>query len=116
MKPLNKVIRGNRDVFYNKHLEIANAALSLGLTPTEIKVLAAFMLLQGDIAEDRFGTTARKLVKAKLSLSDGGLGNYLDAFKKKKVVQGIGKDTHIVQSLFPKGDNQLYTIKLVLEE
>ena len=84
---IRKELALTRDKYYMKHLSIINPLLPVSLTPKEIEVLAAFMALKGDIANDRFGTTARKLVMDKLSLSLSGLGNYLKSLKDKRFIK-----------------------------
>ena len=99
-----------RDAYYNKHLAIINPLLPISLTPKEIEVLAGFMALKGDIANDRFGTTARKLIMDKLSLSLSGLGNYLKSLKDKGFIK---QDNTILPLLFPEEKQQMYEFKLI---
>lgn len=105
---IKKELALSRDKYYMKHLALINPLLPVGLTPKEIEVLAAFMALKGDIANDRFGTTARKLVMEKLSLSLSGLGNYLKSLKDKRFI----KDDVILPLLFPDEQMQEYRFKL----
>ena len=116
MEILNKTLTLERGEYYEKHIAIINAIASIGLTKKEIEVLAAFMLLTGDIGEDRFGTTARKFVKNKLNLSDGGLGNHLRILKEKLTIILSGKKLEINPMLIPNDSKQLYNIKLYLNE
>ena len=60
-------------------MEIINPFLPIKLTPREIEVLAAFMSLENELAEDRFGTTARKVVRNKLFLN-------LNIFKWERIL------------------------------
>lgn len=113
MEVLTKVLKLDKDSYFKKHIELTNAALSIGLTPKEIEVAAAFMLLSGDIALDRFGTTARKFVKIKLNLSDGGLGNYLKALKDKRVILLNNDLPYINPVMIPNNSLQMYNIKLI---
>ena len=84
MKTIKKVLFVSSEEYFIKHLSIINSMLHVTLTPKEIEVLGTFMSLKGDIAEqDRFGTSCRKIVKERLSLSDGGIGNYIKALKEK---------------------------------
>lgn len=105
---IKKELRLTRDAYYIKHLSIINPLLPVSLTPKEIEVLASFMALKGDIANDRFGTTARKIVMDKLSISLSGLGNYLKSLKDKKFI----KDDIILPILFPQEHFQEYQFKL----
>ena len=84
MGVIKKIMNVERKDYFVVHLSIINPLLPVRMTPKEIEVLGTFMSLMGDIAEaDRFGTTGKKIVKEKLSLSDGGLGNYLKTLKEK---------------------------------
>ena len=68
--------------YYQKHLEIVTLFMPWEITKTELLVLANFMALEGDVvSEDRFCTSARKQIRAKLKMSPGGLGNHLKALK-----------------------------------
>ena len=109
MNTIKKTLRLNREEYYAKHLAIINPLLPEHLTPKEIEVLAHFMCLNGTIAEDRFGTTARKFVMRSLSLTLPGLSNHLRALKKK----GFVKENTIQPILFPENDSQDYYFKLV---
>jgi hypothetical protein len=79
------------------------------MTPKEIEVLANFMSLEGDIAEDRFGTSARKIVMAEMNIKPGGLGNYFNSLKEKGflIEQGDKKFT-IFPMLYPEPAIQKY--------
>ncbi len=113
-KVLRKILRLPRGEYYKTHLQIVNALLPIKLTTKEIEVLAAFMSLDGDIAKDRFGTSARKIIKKDLKLSDGGLGNYLKAFKEKGFVITQDELGDIVNPILSvQQDEQNYMVKLV---
>lgn len=84
MGVIKKVISVSREDYYVAHLSIINPLLPVKMTPKEIEVLGTFMSITGEVAEhDRFGTTCKKIVKERLKLSDGGLGNYLKVLKEK---------------------------------
>jgi len=106
---LRKQMRLDRNTYYKVHLQLINALLPVKLTTKEIEVLARFMSLDGDIAKDRFGTSARKFIKEQLKLSDGGLGNYLKSFKEK----GFIIDNDINPNLIANNEEQLYMFRLV---
>lgn len=110
MKPLSKKLILTSNEYYIVHLSIVNALIPVKLTPKEIEVLACFMSLKGDIAKDRFGSTARKFVKQTLNLSDGGLGNYLKSLKEKNF---ITKENEIISILMPNEEKQDYLIQLI---
>ena len=74
--------------YYQKHLEIVTLFMPWEITKTEILVLASFMALEGDIvSDDRFCTSARKQIRAKLKMSPGGLGNHLKALKNNYYIK-----------------------------
>lgn len=110
-KQLNNL---SEDEYYIKHLQIINQFLPVYMTQKEIEVLGSFMALDGDIVEeDRFGTTARKIIKKKLKLSDGGLGNYLKALKEKELI--IKNEKNVLEAramLFPSSMSQGYKFKI----
>jgi len=95
--------------YYNTHLQLINPLLPVHMTPKEIEVLANFMSFTGLLAEDRFGTTAKKKVKEKMKLSNAGLSNYMRTLKDK----GFVKEDSILPILFPENGSQLYQFKLV---
>lgn len=116
MEQIKKHLKLSKDQYYESHLSIVNCILPVKLTPTEISVLAAFMSLNGDIGKDRFGTTARKMVKKKLGISASGLSNYLRDLKNKEfLLEEKEKEYTILPLLFPEEKEQLYLFKLVNE-
>lgn len=111
---IRKVVRLDRDEFYVKHLEVINPFLPIRLTPKEIEVLAAFMTLEGELAEDRFGTTGRKIVMKKLNITPGGMGNYLKSLKTKGFVYKKHGAFYIAPIVMPgDGIHQDYKFRLV---
>lgn len=112
-KKLNDI--GN-DKYYVKHLEIINPLLpdQSRMTDKELEVLACFMSLQGDLVnKNRFNTVARKEVMSRLSISSGGLGNYLKSFKDKNLIFKNEYDVlEIRPFLLPEEDSQGYQIKI----
>ena len=110
-KVLRKILRLPRGEYYKTHLQIVNALLPIKLTTKEIEVLAAFMSLDGDIAKDRFGTSARKIIKKDLKLSDGGLGNYLKAKGFVITQDELGDIVNPILSV--QQGEQNYMVKLV---
>ncbi len=112
MKVIKKVLRLNRADYYEKHLLIINHILPKQMTPKEATVLAAFMSLTGDLAEDPFCTTGRKIVRERLGISPGGLGNYLDQLKSKDFILEEEGKLVILPILIPEKDEQFYQFKL----
>ena len=73
--------------YYDKHLNIINQFFPVQMTKTEIKILAGFMTLKGDnVKINRFSTDARRMIKERFRMSDGGLGNHIKALKDKKFI------------------------------
>lgn len=95
--------------YYSTHLKIINPLLPVQLTPKEIEILAHFMSFNGSISNDRFGTTARNIVKKKMNITTAGVSNYMRSLKNKSFI--IGND--ILPILFPENGEQLYQIKLI---
>ena len=76
-----------RKEFYPKYLKLVNVILPKPLTLREIDVLSAFMELNGDIASERFGTQARRLIRERFKFnSPSNIDNYIKYFKDKGVV------------------------------
>jgi DNA-binding transcriptional ArsR family regulator len=103
--------------YYTRHLSIINPFLPVELTPKEREVLGTFMSLKGEIAEkDRFGTYNRKIVKAEVGLSDGGLSNHLKALKDKGAIKKeLNGTINIASFLLPEESQQFYQFKIVQE-
>ena len=112
MKVISKSISLDSYNYYKKHLYIINPLLPIQLTDKEIEVLASFMSLTGDLSKDPFSTTGRKIVMERLSLSAGGLSNYLRQLKEK----GFLVDNKIIPILIPENSVQLYSFKLIKNE
>lgn len=116
MNIIKKVLKLDKEEYYKKHLLIINHILPVQMTPKEAEVLAAFMSLEGDIAKDPFGTSGRKLVRQKLGISAGGLGNYLDQLKKKSFIVEKERVLTILPLLIPERNFQGYQFKLEVNE
>ena len=115
MEIIKKALTLEEKDYYTTHLSIINPMLPKQLTPKELEVLGAFMALKGDIATvDRFGTSCRKLVKMKLELSDGGLGNYIKSLKDKGFIATNKENImYIPQVLFAEPNSQGYMFKII---
>lgn len=114
MPEIIKTLKLDRLDFYKTHLSIVNCIIPVKLTPTEVEVLAAFMALEGDIAEYRFSSGGRKIVKDRLGLSSsslsGHLGNMLlKEFIKKDELERI----HIWPLLIPEDSQQIYRLRIL---
>lgn len=122
---IKKYLLLNKQDYYETHLALINCILPRKMTPMEIEVLATFMSLDGSIAEDRFGTTARKLVMKKCKLKPSGLTNYITALINKGFLKQPSKkvdtDTNgevtihkmtILPILFPNKTQQTYQFRL----
>jgi hypothetical protein len=73
------------------------------------------MSFKGELAEkDRFGTTFRKEVKVKLSISDGGLSNHLSSLKSKGAIkEDLTGIIQVASILLPEEKQQFYQFKIV---
>lgn len=116
MKEIKKLLKLNRQDYYETHLSLLNCILPKRMTPTEMKVIAAFMSLEGDIAQYRFGPSAKKIVMSNLQLSPAGLSNYIGTLKEKGFLIEKGDLTEILPLLTPENGEQLYMFKLVNSE
>ena len=114
MEILRKKLRLDKNQYYTTHLSIMNVFLPVKMTPKEIEVLANFMSLEGDIAEDRFGTSARKIVMQEMKIKPGGLGNYFDTLQKKGfLLKDTEKKFTIFHMLYPEPNVQGYEFQLL---
>lgn len=119
MKPITKFLKLPRVGYYEAHLSIINGLLPVRITPKEIEVLARFMSFNGEFADDRFGTSARKRVKEEMNISDSGLSGYLRILKDKGFIQFTPdnpKDLSINPILVPDPDSQEYRFLLSNED
>ena len=113
MKPIKKHKILDKDEYYQTHLSIVNCMLPIKMTNMETKVLASFMCFSGDFAKDRFGPSARKIVKKELGLSSAGMSNYIRTLKEKGfLLEREDKELEILSILFPQDKEQLYIFKL----
>lgn len=110
---LKKRLDLNELDYYATHLSLINCLLPIKMTPGEIKVLASFMTLKGDIAQYRFGPSGRKMVMATLGLSPAGLSNFIASLRKNGFLKTEGDVTKIWPILNPDLVEQEYRIKLV---
>lgn len=113
MIPITKTLKLSRRQYYEVHLSIINGLLPVKMTPKEIEVLSCFMSFTGELGLNRFGTTARKMVKQDLGLSDGGLGNYLKFLREKGFLKQSGTEWTINPILIPDGSLQEYRFLLI---
>lgn len=114
MAELRKRLDLEKIPYYETHLSLVNCILPTRLTPMEIKVLAAFMSLEGDVAQYRFGTTGRKIVMNQLDLASAGLSNYIKSMLIKKfLIKKVDNQYEIWPILIPEAKEQMYVFKLV---
>ena len=117
MAIIRKALKLKKEEYFKKHLLIINHILPVQMTNKEAEVLAAFMSLEGELANDPFSTSGRKIVMRKLNIKPGGLGNYLDTFKKKQfVLENSDKELRIIPILIPSKTEQFYQFKLEIDE
>ena len=118
MEVIRKALTLTREQYFITHLNIINPMLPKQLTPKEAEVLGTFMGLEGDTVEyDRFGTSSRKVVKSRLNISDGGLGNYIKSLKEKGFIIVNSKgNMEIPKVLFASFPVQGYMFKIESNE
>ena len=118
MSIIRKTLKLSKEEFYKKHLLIINHILPTQMTNKEAEVLAAFLSLEGDLSNDPFSTTGRKIVRERLNIQPGGLGNYLEKLKTKKFIleNEDTKELTIIPILKPSKVGQLYQFKLEINE
>ena len=98
--------------YFSTHLKIINPLLPVHLTPKEIELLANFMMLNGSISEDRFGSTGKKIIMNKMNIGPAGISNYLRSLKQKGFISG----NDILSVLYPENEQQGYNFKLIKNE
>lgn len=118
MSIIRKALKLKKEEFYKKHLLIINHILPIQMTNKEAEVLAAFISLEGDLAKDPFSTSGRKIVRERLNIQPGGLGNYLDQLKTKGFIveNKETKELQIIPILIPSKIEQIYQFKLEVDE
>lgn len=119
MPKVRKVLRLNKIDFYETHLSLINCIFpkEARMTPMEIKVLAGFMALEGDVAQFRFGPTAKKIVMSTVNpekpISPAGLSNYITSLTHKGFIDKSTDMPKIVPLLTLEENEQVYMIKLI---
>jgi hypothetical protein len=115
MQVIKKVLQLDRLSYYERHLEFINCLLpeETRMTNMELKVLAKFMSLEGDIAQHRFGPTGKKVVREHFDLSYGGLSNYLASLLKKQFLERRGDMIYIWDRLNVEPNMQEYAFRLI---
>lgn len=117
MQEIIKQLKLERLPYFATHLSIINCLLPKKLTPMEIEVLAAFMSLEGDIADYRFSSTGRKIVKDRLGLSSASLSNYLRTMKEKGFIKEDELERlSIWPLLIPEDDIQIYRLRIINQD
>lgn len=112
METIYKAIKLNKLDYYKTHLSIINPVLPVKMTPREIDILASFMILEGSIALDRFGTTAKKMVMETLAIKPSNLSNFMKDLKEKGFIKEINGKLEIWPLLFPEKDKQQYQFRI----
>lgn len=113
---IKKSIKVSHTDYFVKHLQIINPFLPIQLTPKELEVLGVFISLKGELANDRFGTTARKLVMEKTDISPGGLGNYLKSLKQKGFIFKRDGALFVIPIVLPTKGKQTYEFTVLNQE
>lgn len=116
MAESRKVETLSRDMFFKIHLSLLNVMLSIRLesmTPKEVEVLATFMALEGDIAGLRFGSSARKIIRKKLDMSESGLSNHMRELLRKGYIKNTENGIAIHSKLNIESNEHVYWFKLI---
>lgn len=115
---LKKIMTVPREDFYVTHLSIINSLLPVKMTPKEIEVLGIFMAIDTEkIGQSRFGAVGKKIVKDRLKISSGGLGNYLKSLRDKGFIYYTeNKDLAFLDILEADPTSQTYLFKIIKEE
>lgn len=104
--------------YYETHLSFINCLLPkhVKMTPMEITVLASFMSLEGELATNRFGPSARKAIREQLDISPAGLSNYIVSLTNKKFLSEVANMTIVYPLLVPENGEQTYMFKIQIAE
>lgn len=115
MQEIKKLLNLPKHEYYETHLSIINCIVPQKLTPMEVKVLAHFMALEGDIAQYRFGPSAKKIIMEELNLKPAGLSNHMSQLFEKGFLKKDGqtKLISIQPILLPEKEEQIYRFKLI---
>lgn len=115
MREIKKAVRLNKIDYYETHLSLINCIFpkEARMTPMEIKVIAAFMALEGDVAQFRFGPTGKKIVMGVLNISPAGLSNYITSLTNKGFIDKSTDMPKIIPLLSLEGNEQIYMFKLI---
>ncbi len=115
MTEIKKVLRVDKLSYYETHLSLINCIIpnKNRMTPMEIKVLATFMALEGEMASYRFSTIGRKIVMNSLELSASGLSGYIRTLSDKELIVGERDKIIISSILIPEPTQQDYRFRLI---
>lgn len=116
MKIIQKSMVLEKEKYYEMHLKIVNSLIPVELTGMEIKVLAGFMSLTGDLVKiDRFNTVAKKEIGARQnpSVSASGMSNYIKSLREKGALYyNIDNVLEIAKVLVCEEEEQFYQFKI----
>lgn len=115
MKILTKKLKLNSREYYITHMNILNALLPIKLTPAEIEIIAAFLEINGTLANNRFSTTGRQIVRKTLNISHQYLTNYIKSLVKKGFITNNDDKLELIPILFPEEKTQEYKIHITNE-
>lgn len=115
MIEIKKVLRVDKLPYYETHLSLINCIIPTKsrMTPMEIKVLATFMSLEGEMANYRFSTIGRKIVMSNLELSAPSLSGYIKTLGDKELIVGERDKITIAPLLIPEPVQQDYRFRLI---
>lgn len=111
---INKRIEKQGSKYYLQHLEIINPIIPVKMTAKEMEILAEFMNFDGVIGKNRFGSTARKIVREVCQVSSANLSNYIKSLiTKGYIIKDESGLLSIRDFIVPENNSQTYTFKLV---
>jgi hypothetical protein len=116
LQTISKTLNLSEDDYFRIHMEIINPILPIKLSIKEIEIISVFMSFTGTLAEDRFSTTGRKIVREKLNLSHQSLSNYINNLTSKGFLIEKDNKLTLLPILFPNKTEQTYLIKIKLED
>lgn len=113
MQPLKKQLKLDSRSYYITHMNILNALLPIKMTPAEIEIIAAFLEINGTLADNRFSTTGRQIVRDSLRISHQYLTNYIQSLMKKGFIVKKNDKLQLIPILFPESESQEYSITII---
>ena len=114
-KTLAKTLTLNKIDYFNMHLSLVNCLLPVKMSHKEIEILACALSFDGILANDRFSTTGKKIIRQtiKPEISHPGLSNYMKSLKQKGFLVEKEGRLEIIPLLHPNKTQQDYMFRLI---